>query len=451
MHRSPAPAFAASLVLALALPACGGAVPASSSTTGAGGAITGSGGNGVSSASTTGDGGNTGSGAGGASSAGEGGSTGSGGVVDPGPSTFAIATVDENRNRLLDTYASHRGSPDRCAFWGGMTIVEKGIFLTHTDMLGHRSCFDNAGVPAAQLSGGACSAASCTCQGSAACSCAVGSAMALDHVFRVWAINGTDPGCCGGLNCCNGGGEWHRTFFSADDQLLAAFRSIHAGLPLWAESNDLGGPHAPFTQSDETVPGSPRGQVHFWSNDGQASVLQRNGVQGLSDPHVVELDNDYNWIHDSSPEGYYSFTYGRAEYKRNWNWPSEAGKNRGDGLPTTFLGNGAPADISEIAGDSEWSPSCAAATVSGLDGAGGVHPGAKVVIGGAGFLASGNRVHLRTRSMAVVLDAASPLFLAEAPGSITVQLPKDLGTGEGFVAVEAAGALSNQLAISVSP
>ncbi len=429
----------------LALAACGGGSP--SSTTGGGGAITGSGGATTSTTST----GSTTSGAGGDTGSGGGATTGSGGVPDPGPSMFAIATIDHNRDRLLDTYALHRGSADRCAFWSSMTIVEKGTFLTHSDMLGHRSCFDNESVPPAQMKGGACSPASCSCQGSAACSCAPGSAMALDHVFRVWAINGTDPGCCGGVNCCNGGGEWHRTFFSADDLLIAALRSIHAGLPLWAQSNDFGGPHDPFDQSDETIPGSPRGQVHFWSNDGKAGVLQRNGVEGLSDPHVVEMDSDYNILHDSSSEGYYSGTYGRALYKRNWSWPSEAGKNRGDGLPTTFLGNGAPAGISEIANDAVWSPVCGAAKVSAVTGADGVHPGATVVISGAGFLASGNRVHLRTRSMAVVLDAASPLLIAESPAQITVQLPKDLGTGEGFVAVEAAGALSNQLDIAISP
>src|SRR6478752_6995001 len=52
-------------------------------------------------------------------------STGAGGVMDPGPSTFAIADIDDNRNRLLDTYRLVRGAADRCAFWSAMTIVEK--------------------------------------------------------------------------------------------------------------------------------------------------------------------------------------------------------------------------------------------------------------------------------------------------------------------------------------
>lgn len=386
-----------------------------------------------------------------ASTSGTSGSGGAGGVPDPGPSTFAVADADHNRNRTLDTYAERRGAPDRCAFWPTMTIVEKGIFLTHSDMLGHRSCLENASVPPAQLNNGACTPSSCSCADSQPCSCAVGSAMALDHVFKIWAINGSDTSCCGGVDCCNGGGEWHRTFFSADDRLIAYLRGVDAGLPEWAASGDFAGPHQPFTQSDETIPGSPRGQTHFWAADADAGVLQRNGVEGVSDPHIVELDNDYNWIHDSSPEGFYSSTYGRAEYKRGWNWPSDAGHNRGDGLPTTFAGNGAPSNISELAGDETWSPHCSAGQITGVTASSGLHPGGAVTITGTGFLAVGNSVNIRTRTMAVALDASSPLLLSEAPDHLDVQLPKDIGTGEGYVYVEIAGALTNVFPVTLTP
>jgi hypothetical protein len=445
---------AASLALILGgLAACGGgaATTTSSQASGAGGATTGSS-SASSEAAGTGGSNSTGSAASTSGSNGSGGSGGVNVVPDPGPSTFAIADIDQNRNRTLDTYSHHRGAPDRCTFWAAMTIVEKGIFLTHTDMLGHRSCLENASVPPAQMGNGACTAGSCNCVDAQPCSCAVGSAMALDHVFSIWAVNGSDTSCCGGLNCCNGGGEWHRTFFSADDRLIAYYRDLNAGLPEWAASTDFGGPHAPFTQSDETVPGSPRGQTHFWKADGDASTLQRNGVVGVVDPHVVEMDNDYNFIHDSSPEGYYSSTYGRAEYKRNWNWPSDQGKNRGDGLPTTFGGNGAPANISEIAGDDTWSPSCAAPAITGVTAPTGIHPGGAVHIDGSGFLAAGNRISIRTRSMAVALDAkSSPLVLSEAPDHLEVQLPKDIGTGEGFVYVQLAGIITNVFPVTIAP
>jgi hypothetical protein len=74
-----------------------------------------------------------------------------------------------------------------------------------------------------------------------------------------------------------------------------------------------------------------------------------------------------------------------------------------------------------------------------------------VVISGAGFLASGNRVHVRTRSMAVALDASSTLLRSESMSKIELQLPQDIGTGEGYVYVEIAGALTNLQAVALSP
>jgi hypothetical protein len=443
-------------LVSLAAVSCGKNATTTFSTGGSGGA--GTGGSSTGGAAGSGGVGGSGGATGGGGAAGGGAAGGTGGTIDVGPSVFAIEDVDHHRNRLLDTLAQRRGAADRCALWPAMTIVEKGIFLTHTDMLGHRSCMENASVPAAQMNGGKCDPSGCTCSTSSPCACPPGSEMALDHVFKYWAVNGSDTSCCSGTDCCNGGGEWHRTFFSADDKLIGYFRDIHSGLPEWADSNDFGGPHAPFTQSDETQQGSPRGQTHFWAKDSEATVLMRNGVVGVMDPHVVEIDNDYNILHDSNPEGTYSFTYGRAEYKNHWN---ASGKNdRGDGLPTTFLGNGAPPDISEIAKDEVWSPACGpsidkdgVAPKSGMNGGkpGELHLGTSVTITGKGFSASGNRVHVRTRTMAVALDKASPLVLSESSGAIELELPKDIGTGEAFVYVESAGVLSNLQAVTILP
>jgi hypothetical protein len=398
-----------------------------------------------------GSGGTAGSGAGGdtGATAGSGGGAGSGGMIDPGPSTFAIEDVDHHRNRLLDTLAQRLGAPGRCALWETMTTVERGVFLTHTDMLGHRSCMENAIVPPDQMEGGTCDSSGCTCTTGSPCACAPGSEMALDHVFKLWAVNGTDPSCCSGTDCCNGGGEWHRTFFSADDELIAYLRDIHSGLPEWADSNDFAGPHEPFTQSDETQQGTPRGQTHFWSADSEASVLMRNGVEGVLDPHVVEIDNDYNILHDSNPEGTYSLTYGRAAYKSHWN--GTGADNRGDGLPTTFLGNGAPADISEIAGDMIWSPACGPVLASVGAQPDQLQPGTKVLVSGSGLAPSGNRVHVRSRSMAVAFTASSPLLVSESSTSIEFWIPGDIGAGEGFVYVESGGVLTNLQPVTFTP
>lgn len=380
-------------------------------------------------------------------------SGGEGGSIEAPPSIFSVESVDLGRNRLLDTLAQRRGAPDRCALWSSsMTDVEKGIFLTHTDMLGHRSCMNNADVSVDQMQNG-CSSDDCVCSTDAPCHCLPGSEQALDHVFKYWAVNGSDLGCCTGNDCCNGGGEWHRTFFSADDQLIAFYRDVHAGLPEWDESHDFGGPHDPFTQSDETQEGSPRGQTHFWSQDSEASTLQRNGVEGVDDPHIVEIDNDYNILHDSNPEGTYSFQYGRSEYKDHWNSGSET--NRGDGLPTTFKGNGAPGD--ELGNDEVWLPSCGPIIApDGVAPKSGGGPddllvGKRIVITGVGFTGTGDIVHLRTRSIAVTLDASSPLFIAASSTSIEVQVPIDLGTGEGFVSIESGGVLTNVVPVTFSP
>ncbi len=390
---------------------------------------------------------------GGAGQGGNGATGGEGGTIVAGPSTFAVQTVDHHRNRLLDTLALRLNAADRCTLWNTMTTVEKGIFLTHTDMLGHRSCLENASVPSSQMKGRTCNSSECTCTTSDACSCAAGSEMALDHVFKVWAVNGTDPTCCSGTDCCNGGAEWHRTYFSADLKLIAYFRDVHAGLPEWSESGDFAGPHDPFTQSDETQQGTPRGQVHFWTFDSQASVLDRNGVEGVLDPHIVELDNDYNILHDSNSEGTYSFTYGRVAYKKHWNWTGS--NNRGDGLPTTFLGNGAPTGESEIASDAIWLPSCGPKTSSVTPKGGGnaddLKVGTKIVISGSNFLAAGNAVHLRTQTIAVTLTTDSPLVVAESATTIELQVPTDIGTGEGFVYIESGGILSNLTRATFQP
>ncbi len=371
----------------------------------------------------------------------------------------AVVSLDHNRNRLLDTLALVKGYSDRCSLWNSFTDVQRGIFLTHTDMLGSRSCMENSSIYSNGLNSGS------NCDSSAPCNCAAGSDMALDHVFKIWSVNGNDPSCycvkgANGYNCCNGGTDWHRTFFGADDYLIGYFRNWTYGLPEWGGSGDPGGPHAPFNNESETAKGSPRGQAQMWSYNWQASVLNRPGVVGVYDPQIIELDNDYNALHDSNPEGEYSGTYGRAVYKRNWHWGEYNNTNRGDRSNTSFRGNGQPGSISELdqwnyglPPDDVWSPTCTAARIN----SGGVvnafnyqasdiHPGTWVSIFGTNFASSGQLVYVRTRSNIV---AVSPSY--ESATQINFQMPTNSGTGEAYVYVTLGSSLSNLQAVTINP
>lgn len=362
-----------------------------------------------------------------------------------------LVALDADRDRLLETLATVRGVHDRCALWTSLDDVQRGLWLTHSDMLGNRSCMATSAITSGDVgAGGACTGA---------CRCAPGADMALAHVFELRAIDGSDPTCSctegdTGYSCCNGGGDWHRTFFTADDALIAALRDVASALPEWGPSTDLAGPHAPFTQSSETVQGSPRGQTHFFARDADATPLARNGVEGLLEPHVVELDNDYNLLHDSNPEGCYGLfglfcKYGRVEFKGSWG-------ALGNQAPTTFRGNGEPSAIAELAGDAVYAPTCPTSRIDAVTPAS-APPGASLTLHGTGFLgcsaqaACGNVVHLRTRAGEHVLDAASGALVAEAPTEITLRLPAGLGAGGAYAWVEVGAVISNLVNVTIGP
>jgi hypothetical protein len=284
----------------------------------------------------------------------------------------AFASLKINRDRLLDTYAAHTGRADRYQAWNEMTNTQKGVFLTITDQLGRRTLMDpnynhtatvytptqydmdqgcdqmNGGfndpprdidaegayivpfdsdpgggyayvngqwVPTPAYSG--CSlvtAQECVARGHCSTSTLPRTDwdVALNHVTTLYAVNGNNGSGCGG-------GNNHRLFFSADDELIYKFRNIDFSAPLgWRRSEDLAGPHSPFTQSRETMHGKPRGQTHEWAWDYEAQYMNRPGVYGVYDPHLVEMDIDYNTAHDSNPECSYGGTYGRTKYENTW-------------------------------------------------------------------------------------------------------------------------------------
>jgi hypothetical protein len=72
----------------------------------------------------------------------------------------------------------------------------------------------------------------------------------------------------------------------------------------WRDTHDLGGPHAPFDVSDETERGAPRGQVQFFRDPGSAVALAplgRPDLETLVEPLALEMDHDYDCVHNSNP------------------------------------------------------------------------------------------------------------------------------------------------------
>jgi hypothetical protein len=150
----------------------------------------------------------------------------------------------------------------------------------------------------------------------------------LSHVVRIYRISGgqgataTNPGSCGG-------GEYNRMIMSMDATLQATQLAAnqHQGAmqsngrydiadvvssSYWRNSHDVGGPHAPFDISDETNSGAPRGQTQYFSNPASAlaaAPLGRQDLMSLVDPYALEMDQDYDCVHNSNPDCTY-VTYG---------------------------------------------------------------------------------------------------------------------------------------------
>lgn len=219
-------------------------------------------------------------------------------------------TPSDPRDRLLASYLAFlettptvpqsnglRGDalPDVCALWTALDPSSQATFLTLT----------------ARLAGSHLGS-----DGSSA----------LDHVVRLYRVTGgqgataTSPGSCGG-------GEYNRMIVSIDDALHAALvltNDHHGATPFdladvpsgsgWRDSHDLAGPHSPFDLSDETNDGAPRGQVQLFrdvASSAATAPLGRMDLPTLVDPYALEIDQDYDCIHDSNPTCSY-VTYGPA-------------------------------------------------------------------------------------------------------------------------------------------
>lgn len=264
-------------------------------------------------------------------------------------------SLNANRDRLLDTMAAYRGAANRCAVWSTMGTNQRGVFLTITAMLqagymywppyryylntssaqGHCSecSYPNVGcsygadctnnycfVYAPIYAGGPsyCRTTSYESDSQAGLLTKVAQPRTgwlnetmLDHVSQLYSMAANTSSC---------GGADNRMYFSADDTLIDALRNLSKLEPTgWGNSSDLMGPHDPFTQSRESVRGQPRGQSHQFAWDSEVVWVQKSGMaSAVYDPHLVEMDIDYNFWHDSNPECFYGGVYGRTLFSQVW-------------------------------------------------------------------------------------------------------------------------------------
>jgi hypothetical protein len=225
----------------------------------------------------------------------------------------AHTPLQDNRDRLLQTYLAYLKSTGTtqsnglnganlvgvCALWMQLDPSSRDVFLTLTARMQGSRLGDD------------------------------GSFM-LDHVVKVYRINGGQGASAGNPGSC-GGGEYNRMIMSMDAHLQASLvaANTHKGarqpngnydvadIPatsFWRDSHDLGGPHAPFDLSDETNAGAPRGQVQYFHDPASAlanSALGRMDLTTLVDPLALEMDQDYDCVHNSNPDCNY-ITYGPA-------------------------------------------------------------------------------------------------------------------------------------------
>ena len=178
----------------------------------------------------------------------------------------------QNRDRLLDTLARQKGGDNsRCSVWNSMGSNQKGVFLTITDLF-----FGSWLYPATKEYTYRCVTYSDVIGGTphrcgiynpadlcGGCGCDNPDCYAepvwtgrylprqdyqlekmLDHVSKIYEMAANNPGC---------GHDWDtiydRFWFQADDALLYALRNIDCCAPNgWGRSQDIGGPHSPFTQ-----------------------------------------------------------------------------------------------------------------------------------------------------------------------------------------------------------
>jgi hypothetical protein len=225
------------------------------------------------------------------------------GDADSGAGCYAITcnaggvhTLQANRDRLIADLAS-RKCTDSCTLWADLNEAERYIFLMDTTYLGDTTSrlyppsYSNLET-------------------------------ALDHAVALYSINGPLAGQ-GTDGSGRGGNDYNRIYLGFDDLAKCVMRNFalanptsEAGYNKWVKSDDLAGPHAPFTQREMiywykaiTDLQSNGPQFHHWHQDSdfsQSGIDARLGVCGNTDRSLTELTIAFDFYHNSDPLGDYA-------------------------------------------------------------------------------------------------------------------------------------------------
>jgi hypothetical protein len=222
---------------------------------------------------------------------------------DSGAGCYAITcnsggvhTLQANRDRLVADLAK-RKCTDSCTLWAALNQAERYVFLMDTTYFGDTT--SRLYPPSyANLE------------------------TALDHAVALYSINGPLAGQ-GTDGSGRGGNDYNRIYLGFDDLAKCVMRNFalanptsEAGYNMWVKSDDLAGPHAPFTQREmiywykaiyDLQSNGP--QFHHWHQDSdftQSGIDVRLGVCGNTDRSLTESTIAFDFYHNSDPLGDYS-------------------------------------------------------------------------------------------------------------------------------------------------
>jgi len=205
-------------------------------------------------------------------------------------------SLQASRDLLIGSLAKQRCT-DSCKLWAALSLAERYIFLMNTAYFASPASFlypDT--IPSNET--------------------------ALDHVTVLYSINSAKAGE-GVDGSGRGGFDYNRIYVGVDDFAKCVIRNFKDANPdknkfrnQWVSSDDLAGPHTPFTQREMIFwykawydLNSNGPQWHHWHQDSdfsQSGINNRLGVCGVTDTSLTEMTIAFDFYHNSDPLGDYS-------------------------------------------------------------------------------------------------------------------------------------------------